>query len=98
MVAGGANIVCFTAGRGSVVGCKLAPVIKLASNTPMFHRLANHMDIDCGSIAEGKTTIEEMGKSIFKRILETASRNKTKSESIGFGDSEFLPWQIGAVV
>jgi altronate hydrolase len=98
MIAGGANIICFTTGCGSVLGCKPTPVIKLATNTPMYRRLSGDMDIDCGYIAAGKTSVEEMGKVIFQRILQTASGKKTKSELFGYGDNEFVPWQIGAVV
>jgi altronate hydrolase len=98
MIAGGANIVCFTTGCGSVLGCKPTPVIKLATNTPMYQRLSGDMDIDCGVIADGKTSVEEMGEVIFQRILETASGKKTKSELFNYGDNEFVTWQIGAVV
>ncbi len=97
MVAGGATVVCFSTGRGSVTGGKPTPVIKLATNTPMYRRMSGDMDIDCGPIAEGEATIEEIGKVIFRKILDTASGEKTKSERLGFGDCEFTPWQIGAV-
>lgn len=98
MVAGGANMICFTTGRGSVCGYKPVPTIKLASNTEMYRSLIDDMDINCGSIVDGKATIEEMGKEIFRLILETTSGKKTKSEVFGFGDNEFVPWQIGPVM
>jgi altronate hydrolase len=98
MVAGGANIICFTTGCGSVLGSKPTPVIKLASNTEMFQRLSGDMDIDCGVILRGKTSIEEMGAAIFQKILDTACGHQTKSEAFGFGDNEFVPWHIGATV
>lgn len=98
MVVGGANIICFTTGCGTVLGSKPTPVIKLASNTEMFQRLSGDMDIDCGLVISGKKTIEEMGATTFKKILDTASISKTKSEAFGFGDNEFVPWQIGAIV
>jgi len=98
MVAGGANIICFTTGRGSVLGPKPAPVIKLASNTPMFQRLAGDMDLNCGLMADGEVTVEEMGDIIFKKILETASGKKTRSELVGPTDCEIVPWHIGATV
>jgi altronate dehydratase len=98
MVAGGANVTCFTTGCGTVLGCKPAPVIKLASNTDMYQRLSGDMDINCGLIIQGKKTLEEMGAAIFQKILDTASGHKTKSEAFGFGDNEFVPWHIGAVL
>jgi altronate hydrolase len=98
MIAGGANIICFTTGCGTVLGCKPTPVVKLASNTEMFQRLSGDMDINCGLIADGEKSIEAMGLEIFRRIIDTASGYKTKSEVYGFGDNEFVPWHIGAVV
>jgi altronate dehydratase len=98
MIAGGANVICFTTGCGSVLGCKPTPVIKLASNSAMYQRLAGDMDINCGQIVDGQKTIDEMGADIFKLILDTASGKKTKSEVYGFGDNEFVPWHIGAVL
>ncbi len=98
MVAGGANMICFTTGRGSVCGYKPVPTIKLSSNTEMYRSLIDDMDVNCGSIIDGKATIEEMGEGIFRLILETASGKKTKSELLGFGDNEFVPWQIGPVM
>jgi altronate hydrolase len=97
-VAGGANLVCFTTGRGSVFGCKPAPTIKLATNTPLYQRMPDDMDIDCGGIADGSETVEACGKRLFDLILRVASGEPTKSEAMGFGDDEFAPWQLGAVV
>nr|UXE45969.1 galactarate dehydratase (L-threo-forming) [uncultured bacterium] len=97
-VAGGANIICFTTGRGSVFGCKPAPSLKLATNTPLFHRMEDDMDIDCGPIADGEATVSEMGERIFQLVLDTASGAKTKSEILGFGEDEFTPWVLGAVM
>ncbi|HEX5320959.1 MAG TPA: altronate dehydratase, partial [Stellaceae bacterium] len=97
-VAGGANIICFTTGRGSVFGCKPAPSLKLATNTPLFRRMEDDMDIDCGPIADGEATVAEMGERIFKLLLDTASGAKTKSEILGFGEDEFTPWVLGAVM
>lgn len=98
MIAGGANIICFTTGRGSVLGSKPAPVIKLASNTHMYERLSEDMDVNCGLIADGACSVQEMGAVIFQKILDTASGKPTKSETFGFGDNEFIPWHIGAVL
>ena len=94
-IAGGANVVCFTTGRGSAFGCKPAPSIKLATNTPMFRKLEEDMDINCGQILDGTASMDEMGEQIFQLILRTASGRKTKSEELGLGDHEFVPWQIG---
>jgi altronate hydrolase len=98
MVAGGANLVCFTTGRGSVFGCKPAPSIKLATNTPMYLHMVDDMDINCGSIVDGEVSMEQMGELIFQRILDTASGKQTKSEALGVGDHEFVPWSIGPVL
>jgi len=96
-VAGGANVLCFTTGRGSAYGCKPTPSIKLATNTPMYERMTEDMDINCGDILDG-VTLEEKGQEIFKEILAVASGKRTKSEKLGYGDNEFVPWQIGAVM
>ena len=98
MVAGGANMICFTTGRGSVLGCKPVPVIKLASNTPIYTQMKEDMDINCGPIADGFSSVPEMGAAIYEHIIETASGKPTKSEIQGIGDLEFVPWQIGAVL
>ena len=98
MVAGGANLICFTTGRGSVYGCRPVPSVKLATNTPMYNRLQGDMDINCGSILDGDDTVEEMGQKIFQTILSSASGRRTKSEKLGIGNDEFVPWQIGAIM
>ena len=98
MVAGGANILCFTTGRGSVFGCRPAPSLKLATNTPMYRRMEEDMDLDCGPIAAGDASVEELGRALFRLILDTASGRRTKSESLGIGNDEFVPWHIGAVM
>ena len=98
MVAGGANLVCFTTGRGSVYGTRPVPILKLASNSPMYRRLADDMDVNCGEIVDGDRSVEQLGEIIFQKILETASGRKTRSEQHGFGDTEFVPWHIGAIL
>jgi altronate hydrolase len=97
-VAGGANLVCFTTGRGSVFGCKPAPSIKFATNTPMYRRMEDDMDVNCGTILDGAETVAECGQRIFELILRVASGEKTKSETFDFGAAEFAPWQIGATM
>ncbi|GJD65515.1 UxaA family hydrolase [Methylobacterium frigidaeris] len=96
-VAGGANVLCFTTGRGSAYGCKPTPSIKLATNSEMYRRMQDDMDIDCGDVLDG-VSIEEKGRQIFETILRVASGERTKSEGFGYGDAEFVPWQIGAVM
>lgn len=96
-VAGGANILCFTTGRGSAFGCKPTPSIKLASNSMVFEQMSDDMDINCGDILSG-VSLEEKGREIFERILQVASGERTKSEELGYGDSEFVPWSIGATM
>src|ERR1700745_1088370 len=95
-VAGGANLVCFTTGRGSVFGCKPAPSIKLSTNTPLYERMQDDMDIDCGGIREGEESGQECGQRIFELMLKTASGQPTKSENFDFGGAEFAPWVLGA--
>jgi altronate hydrolase len=97
-VASGANVVCFTTGRGSCFGFKPAPSIKLATNTEMYRRMEEDMDVNCGMILDGGCSVEEMGGRIFDLILEVASGRRTKSEDLGLGNHEFTPWQIGAVM
>ncbi|HZA01583.1 MAG TPA: altronate dehydratase, partial [Hyphomicrobiaceae bacterium] len=96
-VAGGANVLCFTTGRGSAYGCKPTPSIKLATNSEMYRRMIDDMDINCGDILDG-VTIEEKGQEIFDAILRVASGERSKSEQLGYGDNEFVPWQIGATM
>ena len=97
-VASGANLVCFTTGRGSCFGFKPAPSIKLATNTEMYRRMEEDMDVNCGVILDGEVTLEQMGQQIFELFLEVASGRRTKSEELGLGNHEFTPWQIGAVM
>ena len=97
-VAGGANLICFTTGRGSTYGCKPTPSLKLASNSSLFKRMNMDMDFDCGGIVDGQTSIADAGHKLFELMLATASGQPSKSEEHGMGDNEFLPWQLGAVM
>ena len=97
-VASGANLICFTTGRGSCYGCKPVPSLKLATNSDVFRRMEEDMDINCGEIADGTATVDEMGERIFHCILETASGRKSKSELLGYGEDEFAPWHFGATL
>jgi altronate hydrolase len=96
-VAGGANVLCFTTGRGSAYGCKPTPSIKLATNNETYRRMTDDMDINCGDIVDG-VSIEAKGREIFDMVLQVASGARSKSEQLGYGDAEFVPWQVGATM
>jgi altronate hydrolase len=96
-VASGANLICFTTGRGSCFGCAPAPSIKLATNTPMYRRMTDDMDLNCGTIADGDETPAEAGERIFRLMLDVASGRRTRSEELGYGEEEFVPWAMGLV-
>jgi altronate hydrolase len=98
IVAGGATVMCFTTGRGSVLGTKPTPSIKLATNTEMYERMSGDMDVDCGVILSKGESVQAVGERLFQLILDTASGRKTLSEELGFGQEEFVPWQLGAVM
>jgi altronate hydrolase len=97
-VAGGANMICFTTGRGSVYGCKPAPSIKLATNSLLYARMPEDMDINCGDIVDQGVSVATKGEEIFALMLRVASGEPTKSEALGIGNDEFVPWQLGAVM
>jgi altronate hydrolase len=97
LVAGGCNVICFTTGRGSVFGCKPVPSIKLATNSDVYRRMPDDMDIDCGVILGG-TPLETVGRQIFEEIVAVASGKQTKSELVGVGEEEFAPWMVGPVL
>lgn len=97
LVAGGSNLVAFTTGRGSCLGFKPTPVLKIATNTPLYQRMEEDMDIDAGVILSG-VSIEDVGKMIFEELIEVASGKRTKSEAQGLGDQEFAPWALGPVL
>jgi len=97
-VAGGANIICFTTGRGSAYGCAPSPSLKLATNSALWQRQSEDIDINCGSIVDGEFSVPEMGQMIFEELLAVASGERTKSECHGYGQNEFIPWQIGTVM
>ena len=96
-IAGGANMIAFTTGRGSCFGSVPAPTVKLASNTPMYQRMIADMDINCGVVIDGDATLAEMGEAIFRQILRHASGERSKSELNGVGETEFVPWPLGVV-
>jgi altronate hydrolase len=94
IVAGGAQVLVFTTGRGSCFGCKPTPSIKVATNTPMYTRMIDDMDLDAGTILAGRS-VQDLGREIFDEIIAVASGKPTKSEQHGIGQEEFVPWQIG---
>lgn len=95
-IASGANLVAFTTGRGSCFGAKPAPSIKLATNTKMYTRMQDDMDINCGDVMDGDATLESKGREIFDMLIRVASGEKSKSEALGVGNEETVPWMIGA--
>ena len=97
-VASGANVICFTTGRGSCFGFKPAPSIKIATNTIMYNKLSEDMDINAGTIMDNVASVNEVGKEIFNKIISVASGEKSKSEINDYGDDEFNPWIIGATL
>jgi len=97
-VAGGANMIVFTTGRGSAYGCAPAPSLKLSTNTTLWNRQEEDIDLNCGEIVDGTASVQEMGERLFRLILATASGERTKSERHGYGQNEFVPWYVGAVM
>jgi altronate hydrolase len=97
-VAGGANLICFTTGRGSAYGCAPAPSLKLATNTQLWVRQEEDIDLNCGEIADGSASVDELAGRLFQQILDTCSGVRTKSELHGYGQNEFIPWYLGAVM
>jgi altronate hydrolase len=97
-VAGGANLICFTTGRGSAYGCAPSPSLKLSTNTALWRQQEEDIDLDCGTIIDGLESVDDCGERIFRLMLETASGRLTKSERHGYGQNEFVPWQLGAVM
>ena len=96
-VAGDANLICFTTGRGSAYGCAPSPSLKLGTNTALWQRQQEDIDLNCGTILDGERTVDELGEEIFQLMLATASGQASKSETHGYGQNEFVPWQIGAI-
>jgi altronate hydrolase len=96
-VAGGANLICFTTGRGSAYGCAPSPSVKLATNTALWQRQSDDMDLNCGAVLDGSKTIDELGTELFQLLLDTASGQRSRSELHGYGQNEFVPWQISVV-
>lgn len=96
-VAGGANLICFTTGRGSAYGCAPTPSLKLATNTALWQRQADDMDINCGDVLDGSATIAELGLRFFQLMLDTASGRQSRSELHGYGQNEFVPWQLSVI-
>ena len=96
-VAGGANMICFTTGRGSAYGCAPSPSVKLATNSALWTRQSDDMDLNCGEVLDGSATIEAMGARLFQMLLDTASGERSRSEIHGYGQNEFVPWQLSVI-
>jgi len=96
-VAGGANLICFTTGRGSAYGCAPSPSVKLATNTALMNRQSDDMDLNCGQVLDGTKTIQALGAELFQLLLDTASGRQSRSELHGYGQNEFVPWQISVI-
>lgn len=94
-IAGGANLICFTTGRGSCFGSYPAPTVKLASNSAMFAQMEGDMDVNCGPVIDGTASLDDMAQIVFDEILAVASGKRSKSEALGVGSEEFAPWPIG---
>ena len=97
-VAGGANLIVFTTGRGSAYGCAPSPSLKLSTNTALWVKQEDDIDLNCGEIADGAVSVDAVGAKLFQLILDTASGTRSKSEVHGYGQSEFVPWYLGAVM
>jgi len=97
-VAGGANMIVFTTGRGSAYGCAPSPSLKLSTNSALWQRQEEDIDLNCGEIVDGTASVQELGERLFRLMLDTASGNRTKSEQHGYGQNEFIPWYLGAVM
>lgn len=95
--AGGCNLILFTTGRGSCFGCKPVPVIKIATNSPLFQNMSDDMDVNAGTVLDGES-LQDCGDRIFEFALAVASGQKTCSEKLGMGDHEFVPWTVGPVL
>ena len=98
LIAGGATLVCFTTGRGSALGTRPAPTLKLATNSELYRRMRDDMDVNCGDIVEEGVSIEDKGLEIYDALLDLASGRPSASEDLGYGANEFVPWHIGAVM
>ena len=96
-VAGGANLICFTTGRGSAYGCAPSPSVKLATNSALMERQSDDMDINCGEVLDGTATIQALGERMFQLMLDTASGKRSRSEIHGYGQNEFVPWQLSVI-
>jgi altronate hydrolase len=90
-------MICFTTGRGSAYGCAPSPSLKLATNSALMQRQSDDMDLNCGEVLDGTKSINELGATLFQMMLDTASGQRSRSETHGYGQNEFVPWQISVV-
>jgi len=96
LASGGCNLIAFTTGRGSAIGFPTIPVLKIVTNSDTYRRMRDNMDINAGRIAEGRATVQEVGREIFESLLRVASGEQTCAERLGH--KEFVPWRIGPVL
>ncbi|MDW6085654.1 UxaA family hydrolase, partial [Escherichia coli] len=92
------NLLCFTTGRGSAFGAKPTPCLKLSTNNALWQRQRDDMDLNCGTIVDGEETIEQVGERIYQRIIELASGHRSRSEELGYGSQEFVPWIMNSIM
>ncbi|MFG2045405.1 UxaA family hydrolase [Dactylosporangium sp. NPDC048998] len=97
MVAGGANLLAFTTGRGSVFGSRPTPCFKISTTSRLFERMRGDMDFDAGPAMSRDEQIR-YGTLMFEALVDMASGTPSKSETLGFGTEEIVPWRMGAVV
>lgn len=90
MVAGGCHICVFTTGRGTPTGSPIAPTIKVATNTALFEKMNDNMDINAGTVITGEETVEQVGERIFAEMLAVASGKITKAEVLGHNDFSIM--------
>ena len=93
MVAGGAQVIVFTSGRGTPTGSPIAPVIKLTGNQDTYRKMTDNIDFDAGRVISGEATVEELGKELFDEMIRVCNGKLTKAESLGH--REFGIFRIG---
>ena len=91
-------MIVFTTGRGSAYGCAPSPSLKLSTNTALWTKQEEDIDLNAARSSTATASVAQVGEALFRLMLDTASGRKTKSERHGYGQSEFVPWYLGAVM